>query len=671
MSRDINIRFRGDAKELVKAADAGVKSLENLAAAAARSADIAQATDAKRAASARHSAEESVNALLRGVEREAQGQARREQAEITSRERAAAAARRAADQAVNAMLAGVEREEEAARRQAVAAEKAARAAASANEKAATTTGAGWRSAGMSVGGFIGQLAGVGSGLAVVNTAIGAFKGLSNAIQEASAHQARLADELNRQRETMAEIAVMQDKPTSTQFTLDQLRFGAETGLEGPKMTNFKKAFLGSGAQYEERIGSDQFKAYEKLVGQKTAAMGIDPKVMGELSGIVLGQKDWKGQYGNRAGEMAAAEFNRMVHTLMRGRGENAVLAGETAEAAGKMLSDKEMLSTFKSGSQLSEWISVMAQVSPGKSETFLREAVRGTQAFDDEKIGPLLKRAKVTRQDDFETRIKKLTPVLAGEAQAKGISLDETLGQYFSEREKGGMSAAIGQGILGGVLEERRKYGAQFATPEALRAQIAKARNDPESALSHAMMRAQAEYSRAAQGSETAEVREAFQSTEANMGPEINSTGATARQWLMRFHTPSRMIGLAPGEYSTTVYRRMLEDMRRRGGAAGFKDAGAFDRIGEMVGSNYWKYDSGSIDQAFQDVIGSARSQGINLTLPTDRGGAGGAGGGREGVEVLKGIHAELKGMRQAPANAPPPVAQPVRPAPGVQAAFH
>ena len=492
-----------------KAAERAVKALERESAAAERGAQRAQAaldrqTTAaqraadRRAAAAEKAAQRSAAADDRAAQRAQVAAQRKADAEVRATERAAAADQRRADRAEAIQARSAQRAQDRAiqQQQDLIRGISTRGGLAPGERPGLGNLFGATTAG--VGGI--ATAGAAAGLAALTETLGA---VADAARRASERQRDLAGEFARERDTLREVASMMGKQANAEFVLAQARERTITGLTAAEQRTFQTELLGAGQQQIGRnISPEEFQKFQTLVQQQAAVSGIgDVGTYGQLAGTILGSRNYN-RFGAQAGRTAASETNVAFKLVQEGVGKNPVLAQNMAKGVAALQSEKEFMGIFQGAPETAIAISAMAEAHPDDPETFVRAGIRALYNTGG-KQAPLLKRAGITPQMGYFERFRRVSDVLATEAQQRKVPVQAILPDYFShEQARGAIAGMMEKGNA--AVEKRREKQRLLEKPGAMETMLGEAYQDPTGALQDRLAERQGELADLEQGEETA-----------------------------------------------------------------------------------------------------------------------------------------------------------------------
>lgn len=297
--------------------------------------------------------------------------------------------------------------------------------------------------------------------------------IGQGIDRAAESSQRLADSFRTERDRLAELAAIEGKRLDNQYVLSQAKFNVATGFTPEQGIRFRSELLNAGQQFVGRnISEQEAQQYQRQAGSLARARGLEPGVAGNLAGSLLGFTDFS-KFGDQASEQALGKLNQGLAILARGKGENKVLVQQATELAAAALSEDDLQGVFKDFSEVTTAISVMAERNASEAETFVRAALRGLRDFSG-KGGELLKRAGITATTGFQEATERLAPIVRGEAQQRGLKVEDVLRGYFpDERTVVGLGTAINRGVGGGIFADRARFAQGFTGPAAALGDIA------------------------------------------------------------------------------------------------------------------------------------------------------------------------------------------------------
>lgn len=340
--------------------------------------------------------------------------------------------------------------ERAAQQQQRAAEKASAAQQRAAEKAASAAEA-------SAAKMNAALAGAAlAGAAMLGKAL---QDINAAMDKAAQRSRELAQNFGAGRDQLGELAAIQGKTLDNQFALDFARFNRQTGMTAAESKAYQTQLYNAGVQYSgKNISAPEFGQYAEQAGRLGQAWRLQPDVMGDLAGSLLGSRDYS-RFGENASEQALADLNKMLAIGSRGRGENRVLADAMSKLMAANMSEDEFRGTFRTGEEVATLVSTIAESRPQEPEVYARAAIRGLRGKE---AAPLREAAGITPNMPFFEQINRIAPLIEKEARAGGTNVNDVVSKYFNdEREQVGIATLINRGVAGGVIADRMRFGAE------------------------------------------------------------------------------------------------------------------------------------------------------------------------------------------------------------------
>jgi hypothetical protein len=334
--------------------------------------------------------------------------------------------------------------------------------------------------------------------------------LGDSLQEAADYQKTLTDEFIRYRDAQRESEAMQGKPVTSKSALEAAKFEAEVGMSPAESRAFRTAMLGSGEQFrgkslddtiKQASGETQFQEYQKGAARLAVATGIEPGVVGDLSGSMLGFKDYS-KAGPDGAKNALRDLNKAIKILQHGKGANPVVVRQLSELGSATINEEEMAGAFTSAEDASIAVGAMAEFKPGSAARYVQSAIKAVRGFEDPKSKDFLAEAKVTPEDTLFQAVEKIGPKVKEEAKARGLKNIDVIREKFSGiQSQRAIEVLINKGIgPKGVIAERREFAKQFDDPKVVQKEIADAFNDPESAGARRLAEAQDKESKLKEG---------------------------------------------------------------------------------------------------------------------------------------------------------------------------
>lgn len=434
----------------------------------------------------------------------------------------------------------------------------------------------------------------------LNEVLGLVRAVGDGFQEASRLSKQTADEFIRQRDALREIAMLQGGQANTSLTLDAAAFSRKTGLSIAEGNRFRTEFLNTGAQFlDKNISAKEGEQLQQQAAALAAAKGLDPGIMGDAVGNLLGFRDYR-QFGDQASETVLGDVYKVMQGLGRGRGSNAVLMRNATSLMAQALNEDELKGVFQRPEDVVALISTMAESKPGQAEVFGRAALKALRGFD-RKQGDLLGRAGVTADTGFRDAAERVGKTITDEAHAEKIPVQDVIARYFSdERERVAMATLINKGIgPGGAIADRLSFMEQFGAEGALE-DIARFQSDAEGAGPDRIAKAAMEEARLRRGADRAKFETLRTQAEARLleRGEIDTSLTNAADFVLDKASPDVQLGLASGQRERRIRREMAAMLNERGRRAGLglgltgpgmiyageTDEGGVDRLNRAMG---------------------------------------------------------------------------------------
>lgn len=312
-------------------------------------------------------------------------------------------------------------------------------------------------------------------------------------------------------EPQGRIAGLQNKNADISFVVKQAALRKRTLLTEDESLKAQEAFANSGAQFigQGRGKLDQDEAQAAF--ERTAKLGVakkfDPAAVADLTGRTMGMRDFSGLKKGEASQEIGRLVNQSMSVLEAGGGDAPRLVTEVNKIAGASVNEDSLKGSFRSPVDVAKLVSVLNETSPGQESESARAAMKALRSFDDKKAGPLLKRAKITHEDDVFSSLAKLAPMLEAEAKAgpKGTTIKDVIGKSFEDEQgRNAIAGLINKGVYGGMFDARDATAAANAAPGALDDQVASFRKSDRGVLR--TQDAEASYNETIKGSRVAKI---------------------------------------------------------------------------------------------------------------------------------------------------------------------
>lgn len=459
-----------------------------------------------------------------------------------------------------------------------------------------------------------------------------------AITDAQQKSLQLTKQFSESRDTLGELATLMGRTADNQFTLDIGRFNRATGFRPEEGRQFLTEFYNTGAQFLGRLGTGDVgqreqEQYRIQAGQLGLARQLEPTIIGDLAGAVLGFRDYS-KLGEGASEAALGTLNQALAVLGRGRGANATLARQFSQLAAATLNEDEMMGVFQDPSDLAAVVSIAAEQNPEEAAATVRAVMRGIRGFDKKRTAPLLQRAKITPKTEFIPAMEQLAPVVVEEAAREGKKVEDVLAEYFEDQlTRTGIATMINRGVVGGGFEDRLRFGRKVQGPAPAEAMIgeymAGERGQKRMADADVIL---AELERGAENSKLEVVRRQALA-ELIRSREIDTATTNIQDYLFNRAT----FGTLGTAEQRRIDVRARDILNRRTPEAAIPEGGMFGHL---------RFGAEDIGQAFNRQIAAIEEFGGNPLADVDQAGA--AGGkvvGAEKMESAAGKHEEAAGM--------------------------
>ncbi len=247
--------------------------------------------------------------------------------------------------------------------------------------------------------------------------------LADATVKASERMKQLAEDFIALRDRARELAGIMNKPGTSEFTLEQLRFAAKTGMTGEQAVDFRAAFESESAQYKGRFKEGEFDKFEQEVAKYGNQMRLPPEVMGRLAGTVVRT----GAKKDQTSEEAMKELGGAFRTMQAGGGKNELLAAQLARVSGMVGPEN----AYQNIGEAATAVRMNAETDLGEAYTMMREMRQGVvELATKPKMAGEANELDISAQTTNMEAIKKLSA-----AQDKsGIPMDVFLAKIFPQQ---------------------------------------------------------------------------------------------------------------------------------------------------------------------------------------------------------------------------------------------
>jgi hypothetical protein len=180
-------------------------------------------------------------------------------------------------------------------------------------------------------GLAGAMRRVNIEMAAISMGKQALDALAAGAVQASQDLAKMAQEFIVLRDRGRELAGVLNVKGDTAFTIEQAKFGAETGFADPgKAVDYRTAFQGEANQYAGKFTSpEEFSQFEKEAAKLGNQNNVPADVMAKLAGMVV-RTGGEGQTSADAMKRLGGSFK----TMMAGSGAIGELAGQLSRMSG-------------------------------------------------------------------------------------------------------------------------------------------------------------------------------------------------------------------------------------------------------------------------------------------------------------------------------------------------
>jgi len=267
--------------------------------------------------------------------------------------------------------------------------------------------------------------------------------LSQGAIEASREMKKLAEDFIGLRDRARELAGIMGKPGTSDFTVEQFKFAAETGTTPEAALGFRTAFQGEAAQYASRFAPGQFEEFETQAATYGGQMRLDPAIMAKLAGTVIRTGAKQGQTSEEAMKTLGGAFR----TLQAGSGDNPTLAAQLARSSGMVGPEN----AYENLGEAATAVRMQAETDQSEAYTRMTEMRQGViELATKPKMAGEAAELGVTPQTTNPEMIKKLSA-----AQEKsGKNIDVFLAGLFPEKRVRDAFRDNIRAYRGGVMEK-------------------------------------------------------------------------------------------------------------------------------------------------------------------------------------------------------------------------
>lgn len=391
--------------------------------------------------------------------------------------------------------------------------------------------------------------------------------IGEAAREAALAQTKYTDEFLKFRDAQRELMGMSGAPMTTANVLKNAQFAAEVGLDQDKARGFREQFSGSGVQFRgKNMAAADYARFETMSATYAASQGIDPTVMGNLAGKIVGSRDYTKEKDPAAA--ALGDLNQAFKVLQKGSGSNASLVKNLSTLSSFAQNPDQLMGTFNSWRESAVAISTSAEINPEESETMTRAAIKALRPdAADKKHQELLAKAGVTPQMKFFDAWAKLAPFVRDEAKRTNVDVGQVLQSYGLNRLEGVAAGAfINKGVFGGVIADRMAEADANARPEIAQGILRDALTNPEGPVVHTRSvegRKLAEIQQGAARAATATLMEQAQARMVATGAGTSTVGETA--WDETVGRIGSRFGVMPAleQRRTSMMANIIEERAR------------------------------------------------------------------------------------------------------------
>lgn len=259
----------------------------------------------------------------------------------------------------------------------------------------------------------------------------AIKGVAQSIgeqfKEAADRTREMAKDFIALRQTMQEVATLQGKPVTTEFTLEQAQKAKAAHLTPAEFRDFQAQFLNyAGAQVGGEAGKlteTQGAEYASRVAEMMKASGVTPKVGAELAGSLL-----ENVKGPQDVDKLMTRFGTAFQVLQKGRVPLERALPEISQIMGMGVELEEAAQMY----------SIVSPAAAGQEGTAVQAALRAVQEMKSKGTG-----------EEFGVR-KGMTPFESVRAFAEDIN------QRKQELTAGGATEQMAQDEISALLMEQK-----------------------------------------------------------------------------------------------------------------------------------------------------------------------------------------------------------------------
>jgi hypothetical protein len=278
--------------------------------------------------------------------------------------------------------------------------------------------------------------------------------LSRAMADVARRYRELTGDFTGQRDKLGELAGIMGVDADNQFTKSNQQFNKDVGFKPDEGLQFRLGLQNAGQQHKgSKLSEAEYAEFEVQAGQIAVARGVDPGVVGDLAGTLLGSKDRRGM-GDKASEDAAGKLNSGMAILGAGKGNNAVLGRQFSMLASASLNEDSLQGVFQDSDEVATVISLFAEKHDAQAAEMAKAASRGLRDFDG-KAKELLKKAAINASTSWIEAMKQLAPVVLKEATDKGVKVEDVLRQNFDDLTAEAIGIGINKGVTGGAFANR------------------------------------------------------------------------------------------------------------------------------------------------------------------------------------------------------------------------
>ena len=275
-----------------------------------------------------------------------------------------------------------------------------------------------------------QLAGLAAGALTVQGLVGVFKEARDKAQE-------YATQLLDTKQNLLALAAAAGRKPDTNFAIETLTYGAQTGLGGAKSKDFLEPFESrAGAVKGTNISAEEYEVYKRQAGELSAAHGLVPEQAGEIFGGVLKSEKFD------TGAQAAARGGQALGILEHGTGRIAKL-GPQMQRLVALVSQNKLESSFRNASEAAALVSTMAEYNPEESAVLAQRGTSGLRDFGNKDKAAFFKTAGITPEMSAIESFRAANTAIVGQV-AKGVPVDVALEKFGfkEEREKRALETA-------------------------------------------------------------------------------------------------------------------------------------------------------------------------------------------------------------------------------------